>query len=88
MQISNPVSSKTKAETSIRNLKRLLNKLHFQEDEIEEVCRSGKITDKRLLSLTESDKTLLHLKLKDRETAYQEVMRANEKLEASMQMKD
>ena len=65
-------SSKTKAENSLKNLKTLMLKLHFPEEEISEVCKTGKIVESKLQELTGHDKILLQLKLKDREKTLDE----------------
>ena len=49
------------------NLKKLLKRLKFSETQIEAAYQTGKIHDETLNRLTEGDKTLLGLRLRDRE---------------------
>ena len=65
------------ARTGEDNLKKMLKRLKFSEAQIEDAYNTGKINDEALNRLTEGDKTLLGLRLRDRE---RELQRKDEKL--------
>ena len=74
--------------SEMKNVQDFLRKLNLSEQQIEQVIKTGDVSDKSIRKIRENDKLLYELFLKERENTIREQQEEARKREAALQHRD